>query len=104
MSDSKVDGKALIAFLKGSLRPDDGYPFAHVVLYASFGVVRGRTGLAFAQGSEAELPEEQVEVIELNEVTVEHYSNHLATASFDKLYIRLDDIRGFALQDAQNQS
>jgi hypothetical protein len=104
MSDSMVAGKALLAFLKASLSPDTGYPFVHIVLYTSFGVVRGRTGLSFAQSSEAELQEVLDELIELNEVTVEHYSNHLPTASFEKFYVRLVDIQGFALQDSQDQN
>jgi len=40
-------------------------------------------------------------VIEINEVTVEHYSNHLASASFERLYVRLSDVLGFALVGTQ---
>jgi len=91
----------LITLLKTSLGIDGTLTFGHLVLYTSFGVVRGRIGLTFAQGligkeSEADTLAEY-EVIELNDVTVEHYSNHLANASFDRLYVRLSDVLGFAL-------
>jgi hypothetical protein len=36
-------------------------------------------------------------VIELDDVTVEHYSNHLPTATFSRLYVRLTDVLGFAI-------
>lgn len=92
---------ALITLLKSSLSIDGSQPFGHLVLYTSFGVVRGRIGLAFAQGLVSKESEgatlTHYEVIELNDVTVEHYSNHLANASFDRLYVRLSDVLGFAL-------
>ena len=92
---------ALITLLKSSLSIDGSQPFGHLVLYTSFGVVRGRIGLAFAQNLVSEESEGETlahyEVIELNDVTVEHYSNHLANASFDRLYVRLSDVLGFAL-------
>lgn len=92
---------ALITLLKSSLSIDGSQPFGHLVLYTSFGVVRGRIGLAFAQNLVSEESEGETlahhEVLELNDVTVEHYSNHLANASFDRLYVRLSDVLGFAL-------
>jgi hypothetical protein len=100
---------ALIAALKSSLRADEAQVFGHVVLYTSFGVVRGRTGLSFAEelanrsGPAADAPASDA-VIELNDVNVEHYSNHLPTASFDRLYVRLTDVQAFALVSLQGQS
>jgi hypothetical protein len=92
---------ALISLLKSSLGIDGNQPFGHLVLYSSFGVVRGRIGLTFAQGLISDESEGETlthyEVIELNDVTVEHYSNHLANATFDRLYVRLSDVLGFAL-------
>lgn len=93
---------ALIALLKSSLSSTGEQAFNHLVLYTTFGVVRGRIGLTFAQalinnkngGSAAG---SYLEVIEVDDVTVEHYSNHLANASFDRLHIRLSDVHGFAL-------
>ncbi|HEY3134990.1 MAG TPA: hypothetical protein VGL29_02955 [Blastocatellia bacterium] len=99
---------ALIALLRSSLSSRGSGAFGHLVLYTSFGVVRGRTGLAFAQeiiarGNGEDETSSSVEVIELNEVSVEHYSNHLANASFDRLYIKLADVQGFALVGNQGQ-
>lgn len=95
-------GDALIALLRSWLRDDGAGTFGHLVLYTSFGVVRGRTGLGFSQqltGQNA-----SPEVIELNDVTVEHYSNHLPTATFDRLYVRLQEVRGFSLTDQPSTS
>lgn len=95
-------GDALFGLLRSSLSTDGANAFGHLVLYTSFGVVRGRTGIAFLQGLNNGEENTSVEasraVIELNDVTVEHYSNHLPTASFDRLYVRLADIQGFALE------
>jgi hypothetical protein len=93
---------ALITLLKSSLSSDGSQPFGHLVLYTSFGVVRGRIGLTFAQsllGKESSDGETgaHYEVVELHDVTVEHYSNHLANANFDRLYVRLSDVLSFAL-------
>lgn len=110
MSESKTasSASALIALLKSELSATGAQAFGHLVLYTSFGVVRGRTGMSFAQeiiddrngGTGTGSP---VEVIELNDVTVEHYSNHLASATFDRLYVRLSDVHGFALIGGQGQ-
>jgi hypothetical protein len=111
MNGSKAvePGAALIALLKSSLSASGAQTFGHLVLYTSFGVVRGRTGLAFAQ--EVMIARENGEpdtasspdVIALNDVTVEHYSNHLASAIFDRLYVKLSDVQGFALVGNQGQ-
>jgi len=98
---------ALILLLRSALTANGAPAFGHVVLYTSFGVVRGRTGFAFAQGlasRENGGSSEEVgltEVIELSDVTVEHYSNHLAAASFERLYVRLSGVYGFALVSSQ---
>lgn len=95
-------GDALFELLRSTISPDGAHAFGHLVLYTPFGVVRGRTGIAFLQGlnngEENTAVEDARAVIELNEVTVEHYSNHLPTANFDRLYVRLADIQGFALE------
>jgi hypothetical protein len=93
---------ALIALLRSSLSASGEQAFGHLVLYTSFGVVRGRIGLTFAQGL---IGKENTgadagathEAIEINDVTVEHYSNHLANATFDRLYVRLSEVLSFAL-------
>lgn len=98
----------LIELLRSSLTPSGAQSFGHLVLYTSFGVVRGRTGLAFTQDANAKKNDEGETgwpgaVIALNEVTVEHYSNHLASATFDRLYVKLSDVQGFALVGNQGQ-
>jgi len=107
MNEVKIAGPpdALIDLIKSSLSADGAQAFGHLVLYTSFGVVRGRIGLSFAQaiigmekGVNAETGFAQ-EVIELNDATVEHYSNHLPTASFIRLYVRLSNVHGFAMID-----
>jgi len=106
MNESKTaaPADALIAVLRGSLSASGEAAFGHLVLYTSFGVVRGRIGLTFAQALiDKENAGEFHEVIEINDVTVEHYSNHLANASFDRLYVRLSDVLGFALVGSQGQ-
>lgn len=110
MNESKiaVPADALIALLTSSLNASGAQAFGHLVVYTSFGVVRGRIGLAFSQGliskesGRAETGSADA-VIEINDVTVEHYSNHLANASFDRLYVRLSDVLGFALVGNQGK-
>jgi hypothetical protein len=105
MTAGKTDSESdpLLAVLRSSLSPGGAPAFGHLILYTSFGVVRGRAGLAFARGlvnrqegveAEGAVPPE---LIELSDATVEHYSNHLAAASFTRLYVKLSDVRGFAL-------
>jgi hypothetical protein len=107
MNESKPGAPvdALIVLLRSSLTASGEQAFGQLVLYTSFGVVRGRIGLTFAQGlihrdegAESGAPQE---VIEINDVTVEHYSNHLANANFDRLYVRLTDVLSFALVGTQ---
>jgi hypothetical protein len=105
MSEDKAGGRtdALFAALKGSLAGEGSGVMSPIVLYTSFGVVRGRTGLAFAkelaghQDAAASGLGSSQEVIEVHDASVEHYSNHLPTASFSRLHVRLGDVRGFAL-------
>jgi hypothetical protein len=108
MDESNAGADALISILRSALAAEGAQAFGHLVLYTSFGVVHGRVGFAFAQEL-ARLNDGELEssasngVIELLDVSVEHYSNHLPTASFDRLYVRLEDIRGFVLDMTQGQ-
>ena len=89
----------LIRLLRASLTPDGAMSFNQLVLYTSFGVVRGRIGYSFGQelmNQDHPGPRLSESLIELNAVTVEHFSNHLANAAFDRLYVRLDEVKGFA--------
>jgi hypothetical protein len=106
MNESKTDvaGDELIELLRDSLSGSQS--FGYLVLYTSFGVVRGRTGLAFTQEAASDIEAETARtsaIIALNDVTVEHYSNHLPSATFDRLYVRLTDIQGFTLVDNHGQ-
>ena len=91
---------ALIHLLRSSFGTDGSQSFTQVVLYTSFGVVRGRIGYAFAQvlkGEHISNTNPFHAVIELDDVMIEHYSNHLPKAIFSRLYVRLNDVQGFAL-------
>ena len=110
MNDSKSEPSisAIVSLLKSSMTADGSQSFGYLVIYTSFGVVRGRTSFSFGQSlndPESRLPvsanEFTNEIIELHNVSVEHYSNHLPTASFERLYVQLADIHGFAIVDAQ---
>ena len=108
-SNSPAPADALIAVLRSALTGEGSQSFNYMVLYTSFGIVRGRTGLTFSQGpantqgAAVASHGSSQEVIELYDATVEHHSNHLPTASFDRLYVRLGDVRGFALVSSQGQ-
>jgi hypothetical protein len=106
-SKSAAPADALIALLTSSLNASGAQAFGQLVVYTSFGVVRGRIGLAFSQGligADSALQNGSTDaVVELNDVSVEHYSNHLASANFDRLYVRLSDVLGFALVGTQKQ-
>jgi hypothetical protein len=94
----------LTSLLRKALSSERLLASRHIVLYASFGVVKGRTTTAFARRTDHDNQEQPSEILELIEVTVEHYSSHLPTASFDQLYVRLSDIQAFSFgtQTGQN--
>jgi len=92
----------LKSLLRSSLSPGKPLSSRHIVLYASFGVVKGRTAITSAQLADGDLI--QTEILELIDVTVEHYSSHLPTASFDQLFIRLSDIQAFSVGAQRGQS
>lgn len=103
--DTTPAANSLIHLLKSALTAAGAQAFGHLTLYTSFGVIKGRIGYAFAQ--ELLNPQNGVspyEVIELNDVTIEHYSNHLPSATFDRLYVRLVDIKGLAFVGLQGQN
>jgi hypothetical protein len=86
----------LASLLRKALSSERLLASRHIVLYASFGVVKGRTTSAFARRAGDDKQDSPSDILELIEVTVEHYSSHLPTASFDQLYIRFSDIRAFS--------
>lgn len=96
---------ALIALLQSTLTGDGAQAFGYLVVYTSFGVVKGRTGMAFHEELiSQERGGEPPQLIELNDVIVEHYSNHLATATFERFYVRLSEVQAFALVGSKGQS
>ena len=96
---------ALIALLKTSLTGGGAQAFGYLVVYTSFGVLKGRTGMAFHEELlSQEKGGEPPQLIELNDVIVEHYSNHLATATFERFYVRLSEVQAFALVGSKGQS
>ncbi|MEN3332749.1 MAG: hypothetical protein V7641_2114 [Blastocatellia bacterium] len=99
VSPKPAASDVLIRLLRAALTPDGSQSFNLLVLYTSFGVVRGRIGYSFGQelmNPDQGGPRLSESLIELNAVTVEHFSNHLANAVFDRLYVRLDEVKGFA--------
>jgi hypothetical protein len=108
MSEKLAPSGALISALKTSLSGEGAQAFSYLVLYTSFGVVRGRTGLAFLHGLTGSEAQDgglgaAAEMIEICDASVEHYSNHLPTITFDRLHVRLTDVRGFALVGSSGQ-
>ncbi|MGH9762721.1 MAG: hypothetical protein ACREDR_43170 [Blastocatellia bacterium] len=105
MNQTSTAGMALHSLLKSAISRSNGQ--VCVWLYTSFGVIRG----AAEQETGGEFIEENVqadiasgEIIVVKDATVEHYSSHLPTASFTRLYVRLEDVMGFALDDEARQS
>ena len=78
-----------------------------LILYTSFGVVRGSVS-ASAFNETNRMLDSRVEntsrvtidpdVLELEGAAVEHYSNHLPTGSYDRLFVRVADVQGFAME------
>jgi hypothetical protein len=97
-----VETVELKSLLRHSLTEGKPLVSRDIVLYASFGVVKGRTALASSQQGDGNVT--HAEILELIDVTVEHYSSHLPTACFDQLYIRLSDIRAFAFATQKVQT
>ena len=83
----------------------------HLILYTSFGVVRGRVSAAAFEETNR-MTDTRVEstsrvtvdpdVLELQNVAVEHYSNHLPTGAYERLFVRIDDVQGFAIDNDRN--
>lgn len=92
----------LKSLLRSTLSPGRPLSSRSIVLYTSFGVVKGHTAVSSPQFSDGDLA--QTEILELIDVTVEHYSSHLPTASFDQLYIRLSDIQAFSVGTHKGQT
>jgi hypothetical protein len=96
----------LFTAIRSSLDADISRTYSNLVLYSSFGIVRGKISrtvtdnLNMARDATLENNTSRVridpDVLELEECEVEHYSNHIPTAHFNKLYVRIEDVQGFA--------
>ena len=96
---------ALFTTLRAAVEADASRQ-RRVILYTTFGVVRGSVSAA-AFGETNRMADARVEntsrvvidpdVLELEACSVEHYSNHLPTGTYERLFVRLEDVRGFAL-------
>jgi hypothetical protein len=78
-----------------------------IVLYTSFGVVRGRVAPAFVRQlaeRDRESSAQSPPMVEIYDASVEHYSSHLPTGSFASFFVRLGDVNGIAIERMPNQS
>jgi hypothetical protein len=75
-----------------------------LVFYTSFGVVRGKPAASLARLSRQDEVAAAFEVIELTGASIEHYSSHLPTASFDRFFVRLSDVLGIASDEDLRQT
>ncbi|HUK90056.1 MAG TPA: hypothetical protein VLZ81_06620 [Blastocatellia bacterium] len=89
----------IVSVLNTIISADARSPHPYVILYTSFGVVRGRAGSSIALLSEQGSELLAGQTLELMDVTLEHYSSHLPTASFVQFYVRLSDILGLAVEN-----
>jgi hypothetical protein len=68
-----------------------------LILYSPFGIVRGEiTGKSVEAATQA--PGEASGYLELRQAVVEHYSNHLPTGNYARLFINLRDVSGFVIE------
>src|SRR5262249_3934278 len=97
--------ESLINLIRRMLQSDKTAYSEGVAIYTSFGVVRGRiTRASVPSDGNDNAPADLLhphspDLLEIEDVTVEHYANHLAAARYDRLFISVSDIRSFALAD-----
>ena len=98
---------ALFTTIRSAVETDPRHE-KRVALYTTFGIVRGRVSADTISGAnrmnDARLENTarvilDPDLIELGDATVEHYSNHLPSAMFQTLYVRIADVHGFAVED-----
>ncbi|HMZ80686.1 MAG TPA: hypothetical protein PLL06_13365 [Acidobacteriota bacterium] len=95
----------LFTAIRSSLDADLTRQFSNLVLYTSYGIVRGRVGrtvtdnLSVAHDARLESVSRlriETDVLELDDAEVEHFSSHMPTARYNKLYVRIEEIHSFA--------
>lgn len=67
-----------------------------LILYLPFGIVRGQVTADSPEAVIARLSVGQG-LIEITQAVVEHYSNHLPTGNYDRLYIGVAQLTGFSI-------
>jgi hypothetical protein len=101
----------LFTAIRSSLDADKSRTFSNLVLYMPYGIVRGRIGrsvtdnLSVARDNRLENVSRlriETDVLELDDVEIEHFHSHLPTARFAKLYVRIEDIQSFAFDVRNN--
>lgn len=70
-------------------------PEIALLIYAPFGIVHGK--LTRGIGSADSVSPIDQAILVLDEVTVEHYSNHIPTANYRQLSINLKNVQGYAI-------
>ena len=70
-----------------------------VIIYTPFGIVRAELSGGPLRAAAEDLSADPGggAVLELEGVTVEHYSNHLPTGNYDRLALSLREISGFVV-------
>jgi len=107
MSESDI-GKAIFDLLRASFDAGRDRLYINLIIYTPFGIVRGKvsrvTTAPQSSSYQPALPHQDREqmltsdLLELHDVSVEHYSNHLPSANFDRLYVNTRDIQGIAFE------
>src|SRR5262245_28305324 len=88
----------LFTAIRSSLDEHIHRVYSNLVLYSSFGILRGRVSRQVTDNLNTTYNDMldnttsrvrvDADVLELDDCEVEHYSNHLPTAHFNKLYVR----------------
>jgi len=103
---AQTRGDTVVDQLRSLLRGEGVSRAGEIVLYTSFGVVRGRLAPSFVRQLTDQPPDGPLsarepakpQMVEIYDATVEHYSSHLPTGSFSSLYVRLADVSGIAFE------
>ncbi len=67
-----------------------------LILYLPFGIVRGQIAAESVEGVIARLSS-GAGMVEISPAVVEHYSNHLPTGNYDRLFIGVAQLTGFSV-------
>ncbi|MFN7944626.1 MAG: hypothetical protein U0Z53_04700 [Blastocatellia bacterium] len=67
-----------------------------LILYLPFGIVRGQMVADSPEGVIAQLSG-GAGMVEISQAVVEHYSNHLPTGNYDRLFIGVAQLTGFSV-------